>query len=81
MYTNAGNAKIKGGELELQAVVGHGLSLNFSGSYIDAYYTYVNPRRRFRSHRCRMGRSITGDPLSAKIPKDAEVQAVAISAI
>jgi iron complex outermembrane recepter protein len=43
VYTNAGNAKIKGGELELQSIVGHGLSLNFSGSYIDAYYTYVNP--------------------------------------
>ncbi|HTC45624.1 MAG TPA: TonB-dependent receptor [Steroidobacteraceae bacterium] len=43
VYTNAGNAKIKGAELELQSVVGGGLSLNFSGSYIDAYYTYVNP--------------------------------------
>jgi iron complex outermembrane recepter protein len=43
VYTNAGNAKIKGAELELQGVVGGGLSLNFSGSYIDAYYTYVNP--------------------------------------
>ena len=43
VYTNAGNAKIKGAELELQSVIGHGLSLNFSGSYIDAYYTYVNP--------------------------------------
>jgi len=43
VYTNAGNAKIKGGELELQSVIGGGLSLNFSGSYIDAYYTYVNP--------------------------------------
>jgi iron complex outermembrane recepter protein len=43
VYTNAGNAKIKGAEIELQSIVGHGLSLNFSGSYIDAYYTYVNP--------------------------------------
>ena len=43
VYTNAGNAKIKGAELDLQAVVGGGLALNFSGSYIDAYYTYVNP--------------------------------------
>jgi iron complex outermembrane receptor protein len=43
VYTNAGNAKIKGAELELQSVIGGGLSLNFSGSYIDAYYTYVNP--------------------------------------
>jgi iron complex outermembrane receptor protein len=43
VYTNAGNAKIKGAELELQSVIGGGLSLNFSGSYIDAYYTFVNP--------------------------------------
>ena len=43
VYTNAGNAKIKGAELELQSIVGHGLAINFSGSYIDAYYTYVNP--------------------------------------
>jgi iron complex outermembrane receptor protein len=43
VYTNAGNAKIKGAELDLQSVIGGGLSLNFSGSYIDAYYTYVNP--------------------------------------
>ena len=43
VYTNAGNAKIKGGELELNALVARGLTLNFSGSYIDAYYTYVNP--------------------------------------
>ena len=43
VYTNAGNAKIKGAELDLQSIVGGGLSLNFSASYIDAYYTYVNP--------------------------------------
>ena len=43
VYTNAGNAKIKGAELDLQSIIGGGLSLNLSGSYIDAYYTYVNP--------------------------------------
>jgi iron complex outermembrane receptor protein len=43
VYTNAGNAKIKGAELELQSIVGHGLQLNVAASYIDAYYTYVNP--------------------------------------
>jgi outer membrane receptor protein involved in Fe transport len=42
VYTNAGNAKIKGAELELQWLVGGGLQVNLSGSYIDAYYTYVN---------------------------------------
>jgi len=43
VYTNAGNAKIKGAELELQWLVGGGLQINLSGDYIDAYYTYVNP--------------------------------------
>jgi iron complex outermembrane recepter protein len=42
VYTNAGNAKIKGAELEMQAVVGGGLQFNMSASYIDAYYTSVN---------------------------------------
>jgi len=43
VYTNAGDAKIKGAELELQWVVGGGLQINLAGDYIDAYYTYVNP--------------------------------------
>jgi outer membrane receptor protein involved in Fe transport len=43
VYTNAGNADIKGAELELQSYIGGGLSLNVSGAYIDAYYTSVNP--------------------------------------
>ncbi len=43
VYTNAGNADIKGAEFELDSNVGGGLSLNLSGSYIDAYYTYINP--------------------------------------
>jgi iron complex outermembrane recepter protein len=43
VYQNAGNAKILGGEVEFQSLVGGGLQLNGSASYIDAYYTYVNP--------------------------------------
>jgi len=42
VYTNAGDARIRGAELELQSIVGGGLSFNFSASYIDAYYTFVN---------------------------------------
>ena len=42
VYTNAGNAKIKGAELELAWLVGGGLQINLSGDYIDAYYTEVN---------------------------------------
>jgi outer membrane receptor protein involved in Fe transport len=40
---NAGDAKLKGFELETQTVLGNGVSLNFSGGYIDAYYTFINP--------------------------------------
>ena len=69
VYQNAGNAKIKGGELELTGVLGHGLSLNFSGSYIDAYYTYVNPLAAIPQSPLPDGTVVTGDPLSAKIPK------------
>jgi iron complex outermembrane receptor protein len=43
VYTNAGNAKIIGGELELQSRITNAFSVNFAGSYIHAYYTYVNP--------------------------------------
>lgn len=47
VYTNAGDAKIKGAELELQYIVGSGLQLNMSAAYIDAYYTKVNPNANF----------------------------------
>ncbi len=43
VYQNAGNAKIKGGELEFQSLIPGGLQLNGSVSYIDAYYTSVAP--------------------------------------
>jgi len=43
VYTNAGNAIIKGAELEVQSLLPGGLQLNGSASYIDDYYTYVNP--------------------------------------
>ncbi|MGH8221276.1 MAG: TonB-dependent receptor [Steroidobacteraceae bacterium] len=43
VYQNAGNAKIKGAEIEFQSLIPGGLQLNGSASFIDAYYTYVNP--------------------------------------
>ncbi len=43
VYQNAGNATIKGVELELQSVFDNGLSLNLIAGYLDAYYTYLNP--------------------------------------
>jgi iron complex outermembrane recepter protein len=43
VYQNAGNATIKGVELELQSVLGGGFQLNLSAGYLDAYYTFLNP--------------------------------------
>jgi iron complex outermembrane recepter protein len=43
VYQNAGNATIKGVELELESVFDNGLSLNLAAGYLDAYYTYLNP--------------------------------------
>ncbi len=69
VYQNAGNAKIKGFELEMQSVLGHGLSVNFAGSYIDAYYTYVNPLTRIPQSPLPDGSIVAGNPLDAKLPK------------
>lgn len=84
VYTNAGNADIKGAELDIQSNIGNGLSINFSGAYIDAYYTYVNPQANIPQHALPNGLTVCpGDPkltgcaiqdtttsqLAAKLPK------------
>jgi iron complex outermembrane recepter protein len=43
VYQNAGDATIKGAEIELQSVIGGGFNLNLTAGYLDAYYTYLNP--------------------------------------
>ena len=43
VYQNAGNATIKGLELELASVFDNGFGLNFTAGYMDAYYTFLNP--------------------------------------
>lgn len=43
VYQNAGDATIKGAELELQSVLGGGFMLNVAAGYLDAYYTSLNP--------------------------------------
>jgi iron complex outermembrane receptor protein len=52
---NAGDATIKGAELEMQAIVGGGFSFNFAGGYLDAKYNFINPD--------------TLIPANAKLPK------------
>ncbi|MBV8855177.1 MAG: TonB-dependent receptor, partial [Sinobacteraceae bacterium] len=68
VYTNAGNAKIKGGELELQWLVGGGLQLNASADYIDAYYTYVNPNANIPQYANPDGSTVcpAGPPICAQ---------------
>lgn len=41
--SNAGNARIKGFEVEMVAAPLDGLTINGSVGYIDAYYTFVSP--------------------------------------
>ncbi len=43
VYQNAGDATIKGAEIELQSVLGGGFMLNLSAGYLDAKYTFLNP--------------------------------------
>jgi iron complex outermembrane receptor protein len=40
---NAGDADIKGVELDGTWIIGHGLSLAATGAFLDAYYTYLEP--------------------------------------
>jgi iron complex outermembrane receptor protein len=69
VYQNAGDAKIKGGEIELSGVISQGLTMNFSGSYIDAYYTKVDPNAAIPQSPLADGTVVVGAPLSAKLPK------------
>jgi len=53
---NAGDAELKGAELELQAILGGGFSLNVAAGYIDAEYT-------------RLKTTVQGITLDSEIPK------------
>jgi iron complex outermembrane recepter protein len=82
VYTNAGNAIIKGAELDMKALIGGGLQLNLAADYIDAYYTSVVPGANFPQYAlpdgttvCPAGPPVCGQtwvgvtPLDAKLPK------------
>jgi iron complex outermembrane receptor protein len=53
---NAGDAELKGAELEVEAIVGGGFSVNLAAAYIDAKYT-------------RLLTSVQGITLDTKLPK------------
>jgi iron complex outermembrane receptor protein len=52
---NAGNARIKGIEVESQAIIGGGFSLSLAGGYLDAKYTKIAPEAHI--------------PITNKLPK------------
>ncbi|HEY8508240.1 MAG TPA: TonB-dependent receptor, partial [Steroidobacteraceae bacterium] len=43
VFQNAGDATIKGAELEMQWLLGGGFAVEFAGAYIDAEYDFINP--------------------------------------
>jgi len=69
VYENAGNAKMKGGELEMQSLLARGLTLNFAGAYIDAYYTFVDPAIGIPQYFDPNRGLVLLPPLSARLPK------------
>ena len=80
VYINAGDAKIKGAELEIQSAVGGGLQLNGSFSYMDAYYTRVNANINFPQYAlpdgttvCPAGPPICGVQWAGKSALDAKL--------
>ena len=87
VYTNAGDAKIKGAEFELQGAVLPGLTLNLSGSYIDAYYTSIDSGANFPQYALPDGSTVcpagppicqfqgNGIALNAKLPKTPKYKA------
>ncbi|HEX5419193.1 MAG TPA: TonB-dependent receptor, partial [Gammaproteobacteria bacterium] len=69
VYLNAGDARMKGAEIQLQSLIGKSFSLNFAGGYIDAYYTFVDPTIGIPQHYDLATGLVFDDPLSAKLPK------------
>ena len=94
VYTNAGDAKIKGAELELQWLVGGGLQINAAADYIDAYYTFVNPNANIPQYANPDGSTVcpAGPPICAhtwagvsatgrQAAEDAQVQVLDLPAV
>ncbi len=60
VYQNAGDASIKGAEIELQSIFDNGLGLAFTGGYMDAYYTYLNPCLQYVNCQASQGPAYAG---------------------
>jgi iron complex outermembrane receptor protein len=73
VYQNAGDATIKGAELEMQALLGGGFQLNVSAGWMDAYYTTLNPCLVYNNCDPALGFQTTpgggGFTLDSKLPK------------
>jgi iron complex outermembrane recepter protein len=76
VYQNAGDATIKGAELETQMLFGGGFSLDFSAGWMDAYYTSLNPCLVYNNCDPALGFQVTqgggGFTLDSKLPKTPE---------
>ena len=82
VYQNAGDAKIKGVELELQSIFDNGFGLALNAGWMDAYYTYLNPCLVYVN--CDPAQGVQANPVTggfsydSKLPKTPEYK-VAIS--
>jgi iron complex outermembrane receptor protein len=76
VYQNAGDATIKGAELEMQALLGAGFQVNLSAGWMDAYYNSLNPCLVYNNCDPALGFQTTqgggGFTLSSDLPKTPE---------
>ncbi len=76
VYQNAGDATIKGAELEMTAAFGGGFQLNLAAGWMDAYYTSLNACLVYNNCDPALGLQTTqgggGFTLSSDLPKTPE---------
>lgn len=71
VYQNAGDATIKGAEIELQGITDSGLGLALNAGYIDAYYTYLNPCLVYNS--CDASQGLQANPVTGGFTYNSEL--------
>ncbi len=76
VYQNAGDATIKGAELEMNALLGGGFQIMLAAGWMDAYYTYLNPCLVYNNCDPALGFQTTqgggGFTLNSALPKTPE---------